>query len=524
MALTLEITPAEGPLSRVRLQPGNNRFSVRTGDTYRIYDDQTGLTPQGVTVKRVDNSLVVEGLSGPRGPSGERIVVEFAEFYTLCSVGSPCALQVQEQASSAPVSITPGTASIGALADGAFVLYDTSYVPPPEPAGQAGSVDTRTVLYGVGALAVAGLAFGGGGGGGGGSGGPAPGGPAPPDGTLKLTSSTSFNNRKPVIAGEGEPGAGIVVRIDTNGDGVPNVTYGTTVGADFRWSIDLASAPAQSGALPPDGLPDISTLGISSTTRDGTISLPALQLTFDGTAPGPATIDAVAADNVVNLPEKQSGVTVGGSAEPGSTVLLTWGAQSLAAAVDGNGRWQAIFPAGAVPGDGEQPISAVVRDAAGNQSSSATLAVTVNTALPPLSVASVAGGDEVVAIADAGSVRFSGVTQAGAAVSLSWNGISKVATANDSGGWVVDFAGAEVPASAGEFFPYTIVATNAVGNSIQAGGQVLVDRVAPAAPVIGIVEGDDRVAWPSAATGSPSPAPARRAPASWCRGAAPRRR
>ena len=36
MALTLEIKPAEGPQSRIRLQPGNNRFTVRVGDVVSI--------------------------------------------------------------------------------------------------------------------------------------------------------------------------------------------------------------------------------------------------------------------------------------------------------------------------------------------------------------------------------------------------------------------------------------------------------------------------------------------------------
>ena len=118
MALTLEVKPAEGPVSRIRLQPGRNRFSVRVGDTFRVYDDQTGLTPDGASVKRIDNSLIVDGLPG----EGEPIVVEFAEFYTLCSAGSPCRLLVQEQAGGEPVAITPGSPSIGALSDARLAL------------------------------------------------------------------------------------------------------------------------------------------------------------------------------------------------------------------------------------------------------------------------------------------------------------------------------------------------------------------------------------------------------------------
>src|SRR5690606_20272836 len=169
MALILEIKPAEGPESRIRLQPGNNRFTVRVGDVYRIFDDQTGLTPEGVTVRRIDNSLIVDGL--PSAATGAPVTVEFAEFYTLCSAGSPCTLEVQPTLGSAPVAVTPATASIGALADGSFALYDPSYV-PPEPPPEASTFDTRVAWYGLGGLAIAGLAAGGGGGGGGGDGPP----------------------------------------------------------------------------------------------------------------------------------------------------------------------------------------------------------------------------------------------------------------------------------------------------------------------------------------------------------------
>ena len=110
MTLMLEIQAIDGLVSRTSLGPGRNRFSVRVGDTFRIYDDQTGLTPPGISVKRVENSLFIEGL--PR-IEGQAVVVEFAEFYTLCSAGSPCQRLVQEQVDGQAVAITPGTASIG---------------------------------------------------------------------------------------------------------------------------------------------------------------------------------------------------------------------------------------------------------------------------------------------------------------------------------------------------------------------------------------------------------------------------
>ncbi|MEO6271007.1 MAG: hypothetical protein ABIP08_11960, partial [Lautropia sp.] len=219
MALFIEIKSADGLVSRTRLDPGKNRFTVRLGDNYRIIDDQTGRTPDGIAVKRIDNNLLVDGLDGQRGGlDGQQTTVEFAEFYNVCSAGSPCELTVDTGAGSAPVAITPGSQPIGALADGAFVLYDPNFAAtaPTAPSLSDGTA-LRYGLYGLGGLAVVGLAAGGGGGGGGGSSG------VRSDGALKLTSSEFVNSRTPTLTGEGEPGARITVRIDTDGNGTPDV-------------------------------------------------------------------------------------------------------------------------------------------------------------------------------------------------------------------------------------------------------------------------------------------------------------
>ena len=155
MALFIEIKAADGLVSRTRLDPGTNRFTVRLGDSYRIFDDQTGVTPEGVAVKRVNNNLVVDGL-GPADAAtgGPEAVVEFAEFYSVCSAGSPCQLLVDQGPGGTPVAITPGTQPIGALADGSFVLHDQDYAEkaPAEPS-IGDDTGLRYALYGLGGAA-----------------------------------------------------------------------------------------------------------------------------------------------------------------------------------------------------------------------------------------------------------------------------------------------------------------------------------------------------------------------------------
>ncbi len=503
MALLIEIKAADGLASRTRLEAGNNRFTVRLGDTYRILDEQTGLPPPGITVKRVDNNLVVDGLGNADDAAGSApVTVEFAEFYSVCSAGSPCELLVDQGPGGTPIAITPGSQPIGALADGSFVLYDPNFAETAPAAPSIGDDSTlRYALYGLGGAAVLGLAAGGGGGGGdgGSSGGDRP------DGTLKLTSSAFTNSRTPTITGQGEPGSKVTVRIDTDGDGAANVTYSTTVNADFLWSVDLATAVPESGALPPGGLPDASNVGITSTTAGGTTSLPTFVLAFDNTPPSQPVINPVATDDVVNANERSNGFVISGTAEPGATVVVSAGAQVLASVlVQENGTWQTDpFVGSAVPADGAYQLSAVVQDPAGNLSAAANANLRIDTAPPLMADLRIAGGDERVSIAEAGQVAFTGRTDPGAAVQVQWNGGTKTAVANGQGGWSVSFTGAEVPASAGVDVPYSITATNAVGNSIVQPGQIFVDTQAPPPPVFNAVETDNVVSIAERADGVP---------------------
>ena len=490
MALLIEIKAADGLASRTRLEAGNNRFTVRLGDSYRILDEQTGLPPPGITVKRVDNNLIVDGLGNADGANSEPVTVEFAEFYSVCSAGSPCELIVDQGPGGTPVAITPGSQPIGALADGSFVLYDADFAETAPAAPSLGDDATlRYALYGLGGAAVLGLAAGGGGGGGGGgdSGG------ATPDGSLRLTSSTFTNSHTPTITGQGEPGAKVTVRIDTDGDGVPNVTYSTTVAADFVWSVDLATATPESGALPPGGLPEASNVGVTSTTAGGNTSLPTFVLAYDGTPPAPAVINTVAGDNVVNAAEKDGGVVVSGRAEAGATVTLSWGQQVRTAVADGAGNWQTpAFDPASIPANGDYGMTAVVQDRAGNNSGTTTLNVSVNTTPPILNVRQV-GGDGKINASEAANVAFQGTTDPNGAVTIVWNGFSKTDTADGSGNWNATFAGAEVPNTAGGDIPFAITATNVVGNVSNATGSVFVDRAPPAAPTIAPVAGNNLI-------------------------------
>ena len=262
MAIVLEVRSAQGDVSQQRLQAGRNRITVRPGDAYRIIDDQTQHTPPGVAVKRVDNSILIDGLGTAAGADAPT-VVELVDYYGICSAGSPCDIVIDE-AGQQPVVISPISSSIGALADGSYVLYDRGWTAPPDaPATDDAGGLSRPMIYGLGGAAILGLAAAGGGGGGG----TAVGSDSSGDGTLKVTSATSTNSRTPVIAGTGRHGDVINVQLDFNGDSTPDVRYDATVDANGNWQINLATATPVSGGLPAGGLPDATRVLVSRGTE-----------------------------------------------------------------------------------------------------------------------------------------------------------------------------------------------------------------------------------------------------------------
>ncbi|MBG7147389.1 Ig-like domain repeat protein, partial [Pseudomonas aeruginosa] len=179
---------------------------------------------------------------------------------------------------------------------------------------------------------------------------------------------------------------------------------------------------------------------------------------------GSTTVDAIApATPTVNL---SNGSSLSGTAEPGSTVILTDGNGNPIAEVtaDGSGNWT-YTPS--TPIANGTVVNVVAEDAAGNSSPPAT--VTVDSSAPPAPVINPSNG-----------VVISGTAEAGATVTLTdagGNPIGQV-TADGSGNWSFTPG---TPLANG-----TVVVATASDPTGNTGAQAAttVDSVAPPAPVI----------------------------------------
>ncbi|QYE81251.1 BapA prefix-like domain-containing protein [Pseudomonas aeruginosa] len=239
------------------------------------------------------------------------------------------------------------------------------------------------------------------------------------------------------ISGTAEPGATVTLT-----DGSGNPIGQVTADGSGNWSF-TPSTPLADGTV------------VNATATD-----PAGNTGGQGST----TVDAIApATPTVNL---SNGSSLSGTAEPGSTVILTDGNGNPIAEVtaDGSGNWT-YTPS--TPIANGTVVNVAAQDAAGNSSPPAT--VTVDSSAPPAPVINPSNG-----------VVISGTAEAGATVTLTdagGNPIGQV-TADGSGNWSFTPG---TPLANGTVIVAT--ATDPTGNT---GPQAAttVDAVAPPAPVI----------------------------------------
>ena len=182
--------------------------------------------------------------------------------------------------------------------------------------------------------------------------------------------------------------------------------------------------------------------------------------------PATPVINVVANDDKVNAAEKgaANGVTVSGIADASASVTVNWGSTSKTVTADNAGRWSASFASGEVPADAiGTTISAIVKSTAGVSSDPATKIVQIDTTAPASPIIAGAAGVRTIGPTEkAAGVDFTGTAEAGSAVTVIFDNVSKTVVADAGGGWSVNYKPAEVPIP-GEY-SVTATARDANGN------------------------------------------------------------
>ncbi|MEO0502460.1 MAG: Ig-like domain-containing protein, partial [Pseudomonadota bacterium] len=280
------------------------------------------------------------------------------------------------------------------------------------------------------------------------------------------------------LEGTGEAGATLQITI---GD----VTRTVTVNDAGTWSATWQAGTLAEGEYE-TGVTVVATdsFGNSTTISD--------TLEVDTVTNVSIDTSSVEGDGTINADEAGDGVVLTGTAQPGATVEVTFGAVTQSATVDAAGNWSASFDASAIPsGEYEAAVSAVATDANGN-SATATGTVQVDTLVNSLGFTSTSGGaDGVINAAEhTNGMVVTGVVEPGSSVIVALGGASVNAVVAADGTWTATFSSDQL-ATGTYSAQMTATATDAAGNTSSTTQAVNVDTEASVLTIAGPIETDD---------------------------------
>ncbi|MEL7133389.1 MAG: Ig-like domain-containing protein, partial [Pseudomonadota bacterium] len=280
-----------------------------------------------------------------------------------------------------------------------------------------------------------------------------------------------------VLEGTGEPGAMLAIT-------VAGVTRTATVGDDGTWQATWQPGTLAEGEYSGDiSLVARDSFGNSTTLDDALVVDTVAEVTL-----ATATVET---DGIINAAEASDGVTLTGTAQPGSTVEVRFGGATRSATVDAAGAWAATFDASDIPvGETDVAVSAVATDVAGN-TATATGTVAVDTLVNALGYTSRAGGDGTVNASEAATgLVITGEVEPGSEVVVALAGVSTAAVVAADGSWTASFAPGALPS--GTYAAEMVAtATDAAGNTGSVSQTVNVDTQASVLTLDGPVETDD---------------------------------
>ncbi len=309
--------------------------------------------------------------------------------------------------------------------------------------------------------------------------------------------SQTTNDTTPILTGTAEAGSTITVV-------VAGATYTTTADGSGNWTVNTEVATPTSGTFNPDtnGTNEVvvtSTDAAGNSTSDASTG----ELIIDTTDPAVPT--------VVSQTTSDATPVISGTAEAGSTVVVTVGGATYTTTADGSGNWsidtETETPTSGTfnPNtNGANEVVVTSTDNAGNTSTDTTSdELVIDTTAPVVpTINSQVTNDTSPVIT--GTTGTGSALPAGETLTVSVNGATYTVTPDASGNWSLNLETA-TPTSGtlGSFVDgttYQVVATvtDAVGNSTSdaTSGELIIDTSAPSTPTVTdltVCEGTDPV-------------------------------
>ncbi|MDE9631898.1 Ig-like domain-containing protein, partial [Citrobacter freundii] len=269
-------------------------------------------------------------------------------------------------------------------------------------------------------------------------------------------------------------------------------TYTTVLDAAGNWSVGV---PASVIA----GLSDGSvTVTASVTDAAGNTGSGTHNVTVDTGLPS-VGFDTLSGDNVLNAVEKGQDLNVSGTSvnlAEGTTVTITLNGKQYTATTAADGRWSLTVPAADLAGLGEAnyTLNAAATNAVGNSVSN-TANLLVDTALPTVTINTVAGDNVINAAEVAAGQTLSGTVahaEAGNTVTVTIGGNTYTATVQSDLSWSVNVPSDVLTALGNGSLSVTATVTNGHGNTGSGERDVTIDANLPGLRV-DTVAGDDVV-------------------------------
>ncbi|MDE4110852.1 Ig-like domain-containing protein [Phaeobacter gallaeciensis] len=269
-----------------------------------------------------------------------------------------------------------------------------------------------------------------------------------PDAVYPIAGST---NDPVVITGTGTPGSEVRVLIGGH-------TETVTIRDDGTWTATIAI-----NDLPPDGNYDTT---VEVTDPDGNdFNLDGPTVIIDTTPPeAEVTSGTQSTGDVVNAIEQADGPVITGNGEPGARLNVRINNVTQRTTVNEDGTWSVTFDPADIPtGEYETAVRIRTTDEFGNRNTYHDVLV-VDTIAPPIGIDTVEGDDSINFIEASDGVRLTGTGEAGASISVDFQGVTRTTTVLNNGTWSVQYGSGKI---ADGIYDSTISVTSsdAAGNS-----------------------------------------------------------
>ena len=267
-------------------------------------------------------------------------------------------------------------------------------------------------------------------------------------------------------------------------------TYTTVLDAAGNWSVGVPASVIS-------GLSDGSvTVTASVTDAAGNTGTGTHNVTVDTGLPSVA-FNAISDDNVLNAVEKGQDLRVSGTSAnlaEGTVVAVTLNGKNYTATTAADGTWSLTVPAADLAGLGEAnyTLSATATNGVGNSVSN-TANLLVDTALPTVTINTVAGDNVINAAEVAAGQTLSGTVanaEAGNTVTVTIGGNSYTATVQNDLTWSVNVPSDVLTALGNGSLSVTATVTNGHGNTGTGEREIAIDANLPGLRV-DTVAGDD---------------------------------